>query len=302
MPMRRTDVKLTRLRIGHTRFTHRHLLLGEDAPECPSCNPIDRTGSLCFPVYGEAWAKGARNRTPDSTSLFGTGRRTTANMWGRLKNNSLTFRNSKNCPLTASPHKSLTSPKWVSSLNLTKYALPEAEILEGFSGKGVIQVRESPYKDAEIVLWSRNVIIVPSPIPRSQNYAQTKPKWKIEKQIQEIKSNNNISYHQEARKLWQSRSYPAKTYAQVDKSSTATSTTQTDEKYYSNEMPAFAITSTPYPFRSQIIPFTSVSTSSFTTQANILPSASSIKPTTEIESRLPEPITSSLLLLPLTRA
>ncbi|GFV51419.1 RNase H domain-containing protein [Trichonephila clavipes] len=37
MPMRRTDVKLTRLRIGHTRFTHRHLLLGEDAPECPSC-------------------------------------------------------------------------------------------------------------------------------------------------------------------------------------------------------------------------------------------------------------------------
>ncbi|GFY32020.1 probable RNA-directed DNA polymerase from transposon X-element [Trichonephila clavipes] len=37
MPMRRTDVKLTRLRIGHTRFTHRHLLFGERAPECPSC-------------------------------------------------------------------------------------------------------------------------------------------------------------------------------------------------------------------------------------------------------------------------
>ncbi|GFT42692.1 uncharacterized protein TNCV_5140291 [Trichonephila clavipes] len=38
MPMRRTDVKLTRLRIGHTRFTHRHLLFGEHVPECPSCN------------------------------------------------------------------------------------------------------------------------------------------------------------------------------------------------------------------------------------------------------------------------
>ncbi|GFW95678.1 RNase H domain-containing protein [Trichonephila clavipes] len=38
MPMRRTDVKLTRLRIGHTRFTHRHLLFGERAPDCPSCN------------------------------------------------------------------------------------------------------------------------------------------------------------------------------------------------------------------------------------------------------------------------
>ncbi|GFT03505.1 RNase H domain-containing protein [Trichonephila clavipes] len=36
--MRRTDVKLTRLRIGHTRFTHRHLLFGERAPECPSCH------------------------------------------------------------------------------------------------------------------------------------------------------------------------------------------------------------------------------------------------------------------------
>ncbi|GFV36754.1 RNase H domain-containing protein [Trichonephila clavipes] len=37
MTMRRTDVKLTRLCIGHTRFTHRHLLLGENVPECPSC-------------------------------------------------------------------------------------------------------------------------------------------------------------------------------------------------------------------------------------------------------------------------
>ncbi|GFT04412.1 RNase H domain-containing protein [Trichonephila clavipes] len=37
IPMRGTGVKLTRLRIGHTRFTHRHLLFGENAPECPSC-------------------------------------------------------------------------------------------------------------------------------------------------------------------------------------------------------------------------------------------------------------------------
>ncbi|GFX53860.1 RNase H domain-containing protein [Trichonephila clavipes] len=33
MPMRRTDVKLTWLRIGYTRFTHMHLLLGENAPQ-----------------------------------------------------------------------------------------------------------------------------------------------------------------------------------------------------------------------------------------------------------------------------
>ncbi|GFS86619.1 putative RNA-directed DNA polymerase from transposon BS [Trichonephila clavipes] len=37
LPVRRHDVHLTRLHIGHTRFTRRHLLLGENAPECPSC-------------------------------------------------------------------------------------------------------------------------------------------------------------------------------------------------------------------------------------------------------------------------
>ncbi|GFT97309.1 RNase H domain-containing protein, partial [Trichonephila clavipes] len=35
LPVRRHDVHLTRLRIGRLRFTHRHLLLGENAPECP---------------------------------------------------------------------------------------------------------------------------------------------------------------------------------------------------------------------------------------------------------------------------
>ncbi|GFW91516.1 RNase H domain-containing protein [Trichonephila clavipes] len=37
LPVRRHEVRLTRLRIGHTRFTHRHLLLGENVPECPAC-------------------------------------------------------------------------------------------------------------------------------------------------------------------------------------------------------------------------------------------------------------------------
>ncbi|GFU56209.1 RNase H domain-containing protein [Trichonephila clavipes] len=43
-----------RLRIGQSRFTHRHLLLGENAPECPSCKvPY----SICHilidcPVFG----------------------------------------------------------------------------------------------------------------------------------------------------------------------------------------------------------------------------------------------------------
>ncbi|GFU66481.1 RNase H domain-containing protein [Trichonephila clavipes] len=37
IPMRRNAVKSTRLRIGHTSYTPKHLLLGENAPECPSC-------------------------------------------------------------------------------------------------------------------------------------------------------------------------------------------------------------------------------------------------------------------------
>ncbi|GBL69707.1 hypothetical protein AVEN_178630-1 [Araneus ventricosus] len=37
LPVREFDVKLTRLRIGHTRFTHRHLFLAQRAPRCPTC-------------------------------------------------------------------------------------------------------------------------------------------------------------------------------------------------------------------------------------------------------------------------
>ncbi|GFX16015.1 RNase H domain-containing protein [Trichonephila clavipes] len=44
IPMPGTDVKLTRLRIGHTRFTHRHLLFGENASGCPS---FTRSLTLC---------------------------------------------------------------------------------------------------------------------------------------------------------------------------------------------------------------------------------------------------------------
>ncbi|GBO18520.1 hypothetical protein AVEN_186312-1 [Araneus ventricosus] len=38
LPMRELDVKLTRLRIGHTRFTHKHLIFGERVPVCPICH------------------------------------------------------------------------------------------------------------------------------------------------------------------------------------------------------------------------------------------------------------------------
>ena len=38
LPVRSADVRLTRLRIGHTRFTHKHLFLCELAPWCDTCD------------------------------------------------------------------------------------------------------------------------------------------------------------------------------------------------------------------------------------------------------------------------
>ncbi|GBL88011.1 hypothetical protein AVEN_70390-1 [Araneus ventricosus] len=37
LPIRKLDAFLTTLRVGHTRFTHRHMLLGEPAPLCTAC-------------------------------------------------------------------------------------------------------------------------------------------------------------------------------------------------------------------------------------------------------------------------
>ncbi|GFV94187.1 uncharacterized protein TNCV_4463141 [Trichonephila clavipes] len=79
------------------------------------------------------------------------------------------------------------------------------------------------------------------------------------------------------------------------KPSIATSTTQTDENITKVKCPPLQILkpllSVPHPNASPSI--TSNSTSSSTTQVNLLPSASSIKATTQTESRLPEPISSA---------
>ncbi|GBN99197.1 hypothetical protein AVEN_196501-1 [Araneus ventricosus] len=57
---RKADTLLTRPRVGHTRYTHRHLLFGEQTPMCSQCNCTDRTnltlklsfsnGHFCAPV------------------------------------------------------------------------------------------------------------------------------------------------------------------------------------------------------------------------------------------------------------
>jgi hypothetical protein len=54
--VRKKEVSLTRLRIGHTRVTHGHLLPGEAAPVCRNCGvPLTVSQILVYcPRYGEA--------------------------------------------------------------------------------------------------------------------------------------------------------------------------------------------------------------------------------------------------------
>ncbi|GFT73770.1 uncharacterized protein TNCV_1327711 [Trichonephila clavipes] len=170
---------------------------------------------------------------------------------------------------------------------------PDAEILDGFSDQGVIQVRRITIKKDNSVIPTKHLILtfnrpklpttikagylnckirpyIPNPLrcfkcqrfghsqnscrgqltcsrcaavghsstdctlePKCINCSQIHtadsklcPKWKTEKEIQAIKTNNNITYV-EARKLIVPQT--SHTYAQAAKSSNKTSSTQTDE-------------------------------------------------------------------------
>ncbi|GFV29866.1 putative RNA-directed DNA polymerase from transposon BS [Trichonephila clavipes] len=96
------------------------------------------------------------------------------------------------------------------------------------------------------------------------------PKWKIEKQIQELKTNKNISYP-EARKLIVPQS--SQTYAQAAKSSTLNNSTQTDENITKINCPPLKLLAPLSSKRRTNIP-TAVTTSS-SAQTQLLPSISS---------------------------
>ncbi|GFV67966.1 putative RNA-directed DNA polymerase from transposon BS [Trichonephila clavipes] len=217
-----------------------------------------------------------------------------------------------NSPVNVSPHKTLNSCRGVISES-DLLSTPESEILEGFSDQGVIQVRritiKKKKKDSNIMptkhliltfnspklpttvkggylnckirayipnplrcfKCQRNASIVHSLTPDSKQC----PKWKVEKEIQAIKTNRNISYL-EARKLIAPQL--SQTYAQVAKPSTVTSTTQTDENITLIQCPPLQLLqpllSVPQPDKSN-----SVSTLSSATQADLLPSTFSIAAT-----------------------
>ncbi|GFW57276.1 uncharacterized protein TNCV_541901 [Trichonephila clavipes] len=110
------------------------------------------------------------------------------------------------------------------------------------------------------------------------------PKWKLEKQIQEIKTNKNISYS-EARKLIVPQ--PSQTYAQITKPTVISTTLQTDPSITKIICPPLQCLS---PISSTSSSMPTVSTSSSSAQIHLLPSPSAIIPTTQSESLLKIPI------------
>ncbi|GFS65278.1 putative RNA-directed DNA polymerase from transposon X-element [Trichonephila clavipes] len=98
------------------------------------------------------------------------------------------------------------------------------------------------------------------------------PKWKIEKQIQEIKTTQNISYP-EARKLIVPQL--PQTYAQATKSSTLNNSTQTDENITKINYPPLKLLAPLSSKQRTNIP-TAINTSS-SAQTQLLPSISSKK-------------------------
>ncbi|GFX86413.1 putative RNA-directed DNA polymerase from transposon X-element [Trichonephila clavipes] len=194
-----------------------------------------------------------------------------------------------NSPVNIYPHKTLNSCRGIIS-EPDLLTTTDTEILDGFSGQGVIQVRRIT-RDTLIIPTKHIILIfnspklsttikagylnyrirpyIPNPLrcfkcqrfghsqtscrgqqtcsrcasaghsstdcilePKCINCSQPHPsdskicpKWKIEKQIQEIKTTKNISYP-EARKLIVPQL--SQTYAQAAKSSTLNNSTQTD--------------------------------------------------------------------------
>ncbi|GFT64965.1 uncharacterized protein TNCV_1547641 [Trichonephila clavipes] len=132
--------------------------------------------------------------------------------------------------------------------------------------------------------------------PKCVNCTQSHPsdsklcqKWKLEKQIQEIKTNKNISYF-EARRLIVPQL--TQTYAQAARPSTISTATQTDPTLSNIICPPLQCL-TPISSKNPL-PGTSSSVSTFSTssstQDNLLHSPSGILPTIQGESLLQIPI------------
>ncbi|GFY35813.1 uncharacterized protein TNCV_4841901 [Trichonephila clavipes] len=189
--------------------------------------------------------------------------------------------------LTVNPHKSLNSCRGVIS-EPDLLSSSEAEILEGLSDQGVTQCQRFGHSQtscrgqltcsrcASVGHASTDCSLEPKCINCLQPHPSDSklcPKWKIEKQIQEIKTTQNISYP-EARKLIVPQL--PQTYAQATRSSTLNNSTQTDKNITKINCPPLKLLAPLSSKQRTIIP-TAINTSSAQTQ--LLPSISSKKST-----------------------
>ncbi|GFU59069.1 uncharacterized protein TNCV_2933651 [Trichonephila clavipes] len=245
-----------------------------------------------------------------------------------------------NSPVTVSPHKTLNSCRGVIS-EPDLLSTPDAEILEGFSDEGVIQVRRITIKRDSNIIPTKHIIltfnkpklpttlkagylnckirhiyrtlcavsnargsVTPQTSCRGQltcsrcasvghsstdctleqkcvNCTQSHPsdsklcqKWKIEKQIQELKTNRNISYF-EARRLIVPQL--TQTYAQAARPSTISTASQTDPNLSNIICPPLQCLtpiSSKNPLPGTSCSVSTFSTSSSSTQDNLLSSPS----------------------------
>ncbi|GFT38375.1 uncharacterized protein TNCV_3064291 [Trichonephila clavipes] len=268
------------------------------------------------------------------------------------------------CPLTASPHKSLNSGRGVIS-EPDLLCTSDAEILEVFSYQGVVQVRRITLKKDAAIIPTKHTILtfnspklpttikasyfnckirpyIPNPLrcfkcqrfghsqnscrgqltcsrcatvghsstdctlePKCINCSQPHSsdsklcsKWKTEKQIQEIKTNRNITYL-ETRKLI----VPpiSQLYAQATKSSKVSATTQTDENITKIKCPPLKLlqqpSSLPKPNISPSIPSTSASSAQADlTSTSPIEAISESEPVNPISNNVPS--TSNISSLP----
>ncbi|GFX09404.1 uncharacterized protein TNCV_4697911 [Trichonephila clavipes] len=186
-----------------------------------------------------------------------------------------------------SSHKSLNSCRGVIS-EPDLLSSSEAEILEGLSDQGVTQCQRFGHSQtscrgqltcsrcASVGHASTDCSLEPKCINCLQPHPSDSklcPKWKIEKQIQEIKT-QNISYP-EARKLIVPQL--PQTYAQATKSSTLNNSTQTDENITKINCPPLKLLAPLSSKQRTNIP-TAINTSS-SAQTQLLPSISSKKST-----------------------
>ncbi|GFX25599.1 uncharacterized protein TNCV_3124351 [Trichonephila clavipes] len=260
-----------------------------------------------------------------------------------------------NSPVTVFPHKSLNSCRGVIS-EPDLLGTSDSEILEGFSGQGVTQVRRITIKKDSTIIPTKHLILtftsptlpqtikagylnckirpyIPNPLRcfKCQRFGHSQtacrgqltcsrcasvghassdctleqkcvncsqphsadsklcPKWKIEKEIQTIKTNRNISYI-EARKFITPQ--PSQTYAQVAKSITVNNSSQTDETITKIVCPPLKLLqpliTISKPIMSPSIP--EVIKSSTSTQAELVPSTSSVTVASPSQSSPPNSV------------